>query len=853
MSTNPLDLEACDWSATPLGPRENWRPALEAIFTMMLASPFAMCATWGPEQTLLYNAAYVPFLGKRHPAALGQPIATVWSDVWTEIGPIIARVLKGESVSFTDLHLVMTRNGYDEDTWWTFAYSPLRDDGQVVGMIDIAMETTSGVVAAQQRDAVEAELRARNVALEQEVAARTEAGNRFATLVQHLPVGVCLFDSDGRALLSSPLYRQLLPDQPIPSRMTNPEEAERWLCFDAHGERLPPDRYPGARALRGELVTPGVEFLHRRVDGSETWFAVSGVPLMGGAGHVMGAIVMLNDIDHRKRALEAARIDAERVQLALSAGAIMGTWFWDIPTDRFTVDEAFATTFGLDPALGREGISLAQVVETVHPDDQAGLAKAIEEAIAQGSRYAHQYRVRRRDGRYYWIEANGRVDRDADGTPRCFSGVLIDVDERRTIEAERDRAIAELRALNDTLEQRVAERSAELMQAEEKLRQSQKMEAVGQLTGGMAHDFNNLLQAMSGCLQLIGRRAGHVAGVQKVLDSGHQAVDRGASMIRQLMAFSRRQSLQPEAFDVRDRLLGMRAFLDRALRADIRLEFDLESGLWPAMADPVQFELALLNLATNARDAMTGAGQLVIGAGNRERTGQDGVQEAFVRVWVRDSGRGIAPATLDRVFEPFFTTKAVGQGTGLGLAQVYGFCQQSGGTATVESVEGQGTTVTLLLPRAGTVPAVAVDARPAMVDGGGASVLLVEDDPVVALVIVAALEELGYRVSRAANGEEALRRLRDGETADLLFSDVVMPGEVDGLALAEAARALLPDLAVVLTTGYSENRAGLKGFPVLSKPYRIEDLALTLREEIDRSARNQSCPMGFTFPCLKIG
>jgi len=803
----------------------------------MLASPFAMCATWGPEQTLLYNTAYVPFLGKRHPAALGQPIAVVWSDVWDTIGPLIARVLEGESVSFTDMHLVMTRNGGEEDTWWTFAYSPLRDGGRVVGMLDIAMETTAGVLAARQRDAVEAELRARNAALEQEVAARAEAGNRFSTLIEHLPVGVCLLDADGRVLLSSPLFRELLPDQPMPSRMTKAEDGDRWRAFDANGERLPPSHYPGARALRGEVVSPGIEFLHREADGSERWFAVSSVPLTDGAGQVTGAIAMLEDIDHRKRALETARTDAERVQLALSAGAIIGTWFWDIATDRITIDEAFAKAFGVDPALGREGISLAQMVETVHPDDRAGLAKAIGDAVARGGRYVHQYRVRRHDGRYYWIEANGRVDRDADGRPRGFPGVIIDVEERRTIEAERDRAIAELRALNDTLEQRVAERTAELMQAEETLRQSQKMEAVGQLTGGMAHDFNNLLQAMSGCLQLVGRRAGHVAGVQKVLDSGHQAVDRGASLIRQLMAFSRRQSLEPEAFDVRDRLLGMRSFLDRALRADIRLEFDLEGGLWPAMADPVQFELAILNLATNARDAIAGAGRLMIGASNVEQCGEHGLHGSFLRIWVRDSGHGMAPAMLERIFEPFFTTKPVGQGTGLGLAQVYGFCRQSGGIATVDSVEGQGTTVTLLLPRAETMPAAAADAQRAMVAGGGASVLLVEDDPVVALVIVAALEEMGYRVSRAANGEEALHLLRDGERPDLLFSDVVMPGEIDGAALAAAARALLPRLAVVLTTGYSEDRAGLKGFPVLSKPYRIEDLALILRQEIDRSAK----------------
>jgi len=387
------------------------------------------------------------------------------------------------------------------------------------------------------------------------------------------------------------------------------------------------------------------------------------------------------------------------------------------------------------------------------------------------------------------------------------------------------------------------EAQAALRDTEDRLRQAQKMEAVGQLTGGMAHDFNNLLQAMSGCLQLVGRRAGHIAGVETVLDTGRQAVDRGARMIRQLMAFSRQQSLQPEVFDVRDRLLGMRNLLDRALRADLRLEFDLRGGLWPVLTDPVQFELAVLNLVTNARDALDKGGLIVIGAGVVEMNGKDGLNGSFLRVWVRDTGHGIAPDLLNRVFDPFFTTKAVGRGTGLGLAQVYGFCRQSGGTATVESAEGQGTTVSLLLPCAAASDA-AKDVPvmvPTLPQGGGERVLMVEDDPVVAPVIMAALEDLGYRVSRAASGEEALQWLRQGEDADLLFTDVVMPGTVDGITLAKETRSLRPALAILLTTGYSEELDTTGGFQVLPKPYRIEELASaiwkTLRQAgpIDRS------------------
>ncbi|KMO27625.1 hypothetical protein VQ02_32950, partial [Methylobacterium variabile] len=226
---------------------------------------------------------------------------------------------------------------------------------------------------------------------------------------------------------------------------------------------------------------------------ADTWWTFSYSRVLDGEGRVSGLFILTNETTaqvtatRRLRESEAiARENIERVRLALSAGAIIGTWFWDLPTDRFTVDEAFARSFGLDPALGREGLSLEQVIETVHPDDRAGLIAAIDAVVIRGGAYAHQYRTRRADGQYYWLEANGRVDHAPDGTPLSFPGVLIDVDERRAVEAERDRATAMLRALTETLEQRVAERTAELMRAEEALRQSQKMEAVGQLTGGGA-------------------------------------------------------------------------------------------------------------------------------------------------------------------------------------------------------------------------------------------------------------------------------------------------------------------------------------------------------------------------------
>jgi PAS domain S-box-containing protein len=375
------------------------------------------------------------------------------------------------------------------------------------------------------------------------------------------------------------------------------------------------------------------------------------------------------------RASEAlAREAVERVQLALSAGAIIGTWVWDLPNDRFAVDEAFATAFGLDPSLGREGLSLAQVVATVHPDDQEDLATAINEVIARGGAYAHQYRVRRADGQYYWIEANGRVDHDLDGTPLRFPGVLLDVQARRAVEEERDRATAELRALNETLEQRVAERTHELMRAEEQLRQSQKMEAVGQLTGGLAHDFNNLLMGITGSLELMAIRIaqGRAGDVHKYMDAAQGAAKRAAALTHRLLAFSRRQTLDPRPTNPNQLIEGMVELVRRTVGPEIVTKFIPGQRVWTTLVDPHQLENAVLNLCINARDAMPSGGRITIETSNLELDGrgaalQDLEPGRYVALSVSDNGIGMSAEVLEKAFDPFFTTKPLGLGTGLGL------------------------------------------------------------------------------------------------------------------------------------------------------------------------------------------
>ncbi|WP_066680294.1 ATP-binding protein [Caulobacter sp. CCH9-E1] len=366
--------------------------------------------------------------------------------------------------------------------------------------------------------------------------------------------------------------------------------------------------------------------------------------------------------------------------------------------------------------------------------------------------------------------------------------------------------------------------------AEDALRQSQKMEAMGQLTGGVAHDFNNLLMVASSGLDLL-ERTSDPARRERLRDGIRQAIDRGASLTQQLLAFSRRSPLKPEVIDIGQRLSGMLAILDRSLREDVTVRMQLPPDLWRVEVDASQMEVAVLNIAINARDAMPDGGTITIEARNEPSGRADGVGD-MVRLSIRDTGVGVAPDMISRLFEPFFTTKAVGKGTGLGLSQVYGFARASGGEVGVDSVLGAGTTIWLRIPRSTkallTPEPLAV--RPPPADSDRQRVLLVEDDDSVAHLVEEMLRELGYEVKRVADGSSALDALRADPGFQLVFSDMVMPGDIGGLDLARDISRLRPDLPVVLTTGYSAAAAAAskEGRRVLVKPYRIEALAAEL-------------------------
>jgi two-component system, NtrC family, sensor kinase len=400
-------------------------------------------------------------------------------------------------------------------------------------------------------------------------------------------------------------------------------------------------------------------------------------------------------------------------------------------------------------------------------------------------------------------------------------------------------ALRRTRRLHDEAERRGA--------AEAALRQAQRLEAIGQLTGGVAHDFNNLLMIVSGSVQRL-RRDLTSEKHTRLLDMITNATNRGESLTRQLLAFSRRQMLNPSVIDLVQRLPEVKEMLNRSLRGDVTTEVVVPEGSCAVKVDPSEFELALLNLAVNARDAMPHGGSLTITARPvllKGKATEEGLQGEFVAIRVADTGAGIPADVLPHVFEPFFTTKEVGKGTGLGLSQVYGFAKQSGGTATVTSTVGRGTVITLYLPRTRELPAAAsAQAEPEAAAPRAGTALLVEDNPEVAEVAAAYFQQLGYLVKQVANAREALELLGNDPKIDLVFSDILMPGGMNGLELGHAIRRLYPAMPVLLVTGYSDSfrDAVEQGFVVLQKPFDLAGLEQKLRETQRATAEQKSAP-----------
>ena len=436
---------------------------------------------------------------------------------------------------------------------------------------------------------------------------------------------------------------------------------------------------------------------------------------------------------------------------------------------------------------------------------------------------------------YRWLMLSGLVA--AVASAGLFAVTWIALKRTRT------ENIAVGRMYQEMERRETAER--ERLEAENQLRQSQKMEAIGRLTGGIAHDFNNLLTVVVGNLELVVPEVGGDTAARRRLAAAQDAAERGTRLTKQLLAFSRRQSLHPDVVDLHSSVGAITSLLKSSMQSRIRVTTDFPRDLWAIQADREQLDLAILNVAVNARDAMPNGGTLQIRARNVVFTGKgegSGCELAgdFVALTLSDTGEGIEPEILKHVFEPFFTTKEVGKGTGLGLSQVYGFAKQSGGKAAISSIVGNGTAVTVYLPRAtGTVP----DSF-RHVDGDASArscgtVLLVEDEPAVADVAVSILEERGFAVIHAEDARRALELLGGGggTAIDVVISDIVMPGNVSGIELGDEIRRSHPNMPVLLTTGYSEavKQASRAKFAILQKPYRAADLLAAVDHCLERA------------------
>lgn len=548
----------------------------------------------------------------------------------------------------------------------------------------------------------------------------------------------------------------------------------------------------------------------------------------------------MRQFEGRQRMLELDESE-RRLQTALSAGRL-GAWELDLQTLTLTTSSTCKAIFGHQ---GDDAFPYERWRSMIHPEDRARVEASVDQSRATGEDTAVEYRIIWPDGSLHWVEIRAQAHSDRLGRPIRLVGVTADISERRH-EADKTRQ------MNEILEQRVAERTADLkaahasaveqaaqrQSAEEQLRQAQKMEAIGQLTGGVAHDFNNLLMAVLGNLELLRKHVAGDAKAERLIDGAQQGARRGASLTQRMLAFARRQDLMIEAVDLAALLSDVEDLLARSVGAMVQIEVDAPQGLAPVMADANQIELALLNLVVNARDAMPDGGLVTIALRQAEaEESEDLAAGAYVVLSVTDRGTGMDAETLKRAIEPFYSTKELGKGTGLGLSMIHGLARQLSGTLRLKSRLGEGTSAELWIP-ASTQAVVArpePDVEPVAETGGAGSqgprrILLVDDDALIAMSSADMLLDLGHEVVEANSGRDALGHLQADGPFDLMITDYSMPG-MTGAELALAAREIAPRMPVLLATGYADLPPGVElDVPRLGKPYSQSQLERELQK-----------------------
>lgn len=922
-------MRAHDWSATALGDPLDWPEALKIPLRMLLTTRFEMWLGWGEDLNFLYNDAYIPTLGIKHPAMLGHAFRKVWAEVYDDVADQVKRVRSGEATWNSALLLLLERSGYAEETYHSFSYSPLhQEDGTVGGLLCIVSEDTARIIGERRLET----LRQLGLALSgtddaaavRKAVVTTFSANRrdFPFIALNLPGIRPDTADDADDGIDGDLFGKIAPALPTPID-------EQGIIFD-----LP--------ALREQAWPSG------SWDRSPAQAVAITIP---GSDTVPGTLVLaLNPYRPGDQdVLDVARLIAAQIGGALANAATLAAerrradQMWSLARDLMVVVDKDGVFRSVSPSWTRIlGHAVEKVVgrtfaDFMHPDDIAPSNEALAQALqavelnnyenrfsaADGSYHRIEWHTTLQDGlvyaygrditerrlveeelaesqeqfrrlvqgvtdyAIYMLDLEGRVSSWNEGARRIkgyepediigehFSRFYTPEDRERgeparaleTARSEgrfraegwrlrkdgrRFRASVVLDAIHDDagrpigfakITRDITEREnaqKELETAREALFHSQKMEAIGQLTGGVAHDFNNLLMAVSSSLDLLGRRMPNDPQLRRLLDNAIEGAQRGATLTQRMLAFARRQQLTVHSIDLTRLLAGMNDLVQRSIGPEWPISTIFPLKLPLVRADANQLEMALLNLIVNARDATPHGGPILISA-TCEELCSDEVAGAppclspgdYVRLVVKDRGEGMDAETLRRATEPFFTTKGVGKGTGLGLPMVHGMAQQIGGTFELLSKQDEGTSAVLWLPVAEEAPIVVPEperAGEALPATRRLTILAVDDDALVLLNTVALLEDLGHRVIEAGSGEDAIALFCNESDVDLLISDQAMPG-MSGVELIEAIDGLRPGTPAIVASGYGDGiESPGRRVVRLSKPFSQSQLAKAIRE-----------------------
>jgi PAS domain S-box-containing protein len=751
---------------------------------------------------MIYNDAYSVFAGGRHPKLLGSKVREGWPEV-ADFNDNVMRVgLAGGTLVYQDQELTLHRTGKPEQVWLNLDYSPVVDEsGEPAGVIAIVIETTQRVLA--DRRAVAEQSRQR------QLLSQMPGFVGVTTGPEHIYeyVNEAYIKIAGRGNLVGRSVRAMFPE----------------LAGQGYYELLDKVYSTGET-----IVTRGMEL---RLQGSDETQFIDFVyqPIRNEEGDVTGIFVggyEVTEVYRATQALRASEVRLRELNSDLERKIIERTQArgrtWQLSPDLLgalnakgyfeTSNPAWKTVLG----WSEEEIASMPIFEMLHPDDveRTRVGFELTQRGQPAIRFPNRYRCK--DGTYRWISWVGIPE---DGMVYC-SG-------------------------RDITEEKAAE--VDLAKTQDALRQSQKMEAVGQLTGGLAHDFNNLLAGISGSLELLERRLadGRLGGIERYIVSAQSSARRAAALTQRLLAFSRRQTLDPKPTNVNRLISSMEDLIRRTVGPSIQLEVVGAGGLWMTRVDRSQLESALLNLCINARDAMPKGGRITIETANkwldeRAATNLELPTGQYVSLCVTDIGTGMTPDVISHAFDPFFTTKPLGQGTGLGLSMIHGFVRQSGGQVRIYSELGKGTTMCLYFPRfIGLADEVDQnDMVPVTDSADGETILVIDDEPTIRMLMVEVLEEAGYVVIAAGDGAAGLKILQTDTRIDLLITDVGLPGGLNGRQVADAARIARPKLKVLFITGFAETAAVAHdlldgGMHLIAKPFAMTAFANKVAEIIE--------------------